>query len=210
MSENVAVSEDDDRPVIELTIYEMRQAGALGLERQLESVATKRTPHHPESRPLECWSYHVVGAMAELAVAKYLNACWAGRVNDFAVPDIKVGDIGIEVRYSPGRSDIKVRETDSDHTVVIGVTGIPPKFRLLGCIRAKTAREQVEKSAPAPGKSEYFVPLRLCTPVPKFRDWLVERAAKPITAARMGRLAKENVERQQRELAERQSVAKSA
>lgn len=140
--------------------FECQMAGLVGLHRQIESVFSERNPQFPERFPNEMFATHAVGAMAEFAVAKELGLEWEGHINHFSQPDLvaRRGSkrIWIEVRYTPKRVDIKVKDTDPDHAVVVGVTGAPPDFKILGFVKAGTVRAEVEPTAPAPGKPAWF------------------------------------------------------
>lgn len=146
--------------VLRLEQFECQLAGLVGLHRQIESVFSERTPQFPEQYPNQMFSTHVVGAMAELAVAKELGVEWEGHVNHFSLPDITVRrgikNIWIEVRYSPQRVDIKVKDTDPDHAIVVGVNGSPPDFKILGFVKAGTVKKNTKLTAPAPGKAAWF------------------------------------------------------
>ena len=143
-----------------LEAFEMQFAGLVGLHRQVESILSARKPQFPEQYPNQMFSTHVVGAMAELAVGKELGLEWEGHINHFSLPDLEARRgpqrIWIEVRYSPKRVDIKVKDSDPDHAIVVGVTGLPPDFKMLGCVKAGTAKANAELSSPAPGKPAWF------------------------------------------------------
>jgi hypothetical protein len=138
----------------------MQFSGLVGLHRQVESVLSARTPQFPEQYPNQMFATHVVGAMAELAVAKELGLEWEAHINHFSLPDLVARkgskNIWIEVRYTPKRVDIKVKDSDPDHAIVVGVTGAPPDFKMLGFVKAGTVKAEAEQSSPAPGKPAWF------------------------------------------------------
>jgi hypothetical protein len=134
-----------------LSPQEMYQSGLVGFRRNLEAICRGRKPRFPERQAGELFGYHILGAMAELAVAKYLDKYWSFHVNRFASGD--VGDY--EVRYSQ-RSDLKIRERDKG--TIISVSGYPPIFLINGFIDAIEAKRIVEPSSPRSGPPAYFLP----------------------------------------------------
>ncbi len=141
-----------DNSKVVLSEQECFQSGIVGYRRNLESIVNHRTPRFPERYPGELFVYHIFSAMAELAVAKALNAYWSFHENKFSSGD--VGDY--EVRYST-RNDLKVRERDTG--IAISVTGYPPEFEIAGWIRAEDAKqEHWKRDFNNHGKPAYFVP----------------------------------------------------
>ena len=138
----------------------MQFAGLVGLHRQIESITSGRTPQFPEQYPNQMFTTHVVGAMAEFAAAKWLGVEWEGHINHFSKPDLVVrkgsSRIWIEVRHTPLRQDIKVKDSDPDHAIVIGVRAGPPAFEIMGFVKAGTVKQGVQPTAPAPGKPAWF------------------------------------------------------
>jgi len=136
---------------VKLTTQEMYLAGVVGLRRNIESIHSKRKPRFPESVAGELFGFHILGAMAEMVVAKYLNKYWEFHINHF-----ESGDLGeYEIRYSK-RKDLKIRERDTG--IVISVTGTPPEFIIAGWADAVEAKEKYAPTAPREGPLAYFVP----------------------------------------------------
>jgi hypothetical protein len=169
---------------VRLSLDDALRAGIVGLRRQLESVYSGRALTFPERRPNESWENHVIGAMAELAVAQYLELDWAGHVNHFGKPDLIANGLGVEVRYSPKWTSIKVRPKDPDDVLVVGVTGKPPSFEIVGFVRAKTAKLEPTRS-PAPGSPAHFVPMERALPIGRLKDW-IHKEKPPGTSRRPG------------------------
>jgi hypothetical protein len=146
----------------------------VGLHRQIESIFSERKPQFPEQFPNQMFATHAVGAMAEFSVAKELGLEWEGHINHFSRPDLVARkgakSIWIEVRYSPKRNDIKVKDSDPDRAIVVGVTGLPPDFEILGFARAGTVKKDTEQSSPAPGKPAWFT--KSYRPISELKDWL--------------------------------------
>lgn len=154
--------------------FEMQLAGLVGLRRQIESIGSNRKPQFPERFPNEMFATHVVGAMAEFAVAKELGLEWEGHVNHFSLPDLVAwrngSRIWIEVRYTPKRVDIKVKDSDPDHAIVVGVNGEPPDFNILGFVKAGTVKQNCELESPAPGKPAWFA--KEYNSISELKKWL--------------------------------------
>lgn len=156
--------------------HEMHIAGYVGLQRQVESIGSKRTPQFPERYPNEMFTTHIVGAMAEFAVAKELGVEWVGHVNHFSKPDLTIrrggSNVWIEVRHTPKRHDIKVKDSDPDHAIVVGVRGGPPEFEMIGFIKAGTAKSLLEPKSPAPGKPAWFASGDQVRDIEELKVWL--------------------------------------
>lgn len=154
----------------------MHLAGLIGLERQVESIMNNRKPQFPEQYPNQMFATHVVGAMAEFAVAKELKLTWEAHVNHFSLPDLvaRKGSkrIWIEVRYSPKRKDIKVKSSDPDHAIVVGVRGFPPEFEMVGFVKAGTVKTDSELQSPAPGKPAWFASADIIKSIEELKVWL--------------------------------------
>ena len=136
---------------VELTVHEMYVAGVVGLRRNLEAIYHKRAPRFPEKVTGELFGFHILGAMAEVAVAKYLDKFWTCHVNHF-----DEGDLGdYEIRYSK-RKDLKIRERDTG--IVISVTGTPPEFVIAGWADATEAKKNYTATSPREGPPAYFIP----------------------------------------------------
>jgi hypothetical protein len=136
---------------IKLDPMEMYHGGLVGYRRNLESIIRKRKPRFPESVTGELFGYHILGAMAELVVAKALHVYWGFHVNKFSSCDVK----DYEVRYSQ-RKDLKVRERDDG--IIIAVTGYPPDFEIVGWINAGEAKRPDYSKQFRDGPPAYFVP----------------------------------------------------
>jgi hypothetical protein len=151
--------------MVRLSGDEMYQGAIVGLRRQLRAVVKGSKPRFPERYPGELFAYHIIGAMAEVAVAKYLGVYWSAHTGKFSC-----GDVGeFEVRWSM-RSDLKVRPRDSG--IIVSVTGQPPEFKVVGWISADRARRLVGLTSPAKGKPAYFVPHEMLEPPEILREMI--------------------------------------
>jgi len=141
-----------------LTAQEMYHSGLVGYRRQLESVVRGRRPRFPQRFAGELFATHIIGAMAECAVAKGLGLYWSHHEGKFSG-----GDVGeLEVRWSM-RDDVKVRERDRG--VIVSVSGEPPAFRINGFALAAESKRPEWKLAPRNGPPAYFVPHRALYPI---------------------------------------------
>ncbi len=136
---------------VSLNQNEVLVATYIGSRRNAEASFRKRTPRFAERTPGELWGFHIEGAHAECAVAKYLGLYWGFGVNTFHTPDIV--NTSYEVRWSQ-RPNLKVRPDDTG--IVVSVSGKSPDYVLNGFIPAEEAkRDEWRCSSPPPC---YFVP----------------------------------------------------
>ena len=144
--------------IITLSPQEMYHGGLVGYRRNLESICRGRKPRFKERQTGELFGYHILGSMAELAVAKCMNTYWSFHEGKFSA-----GDVGsYEVRYSM-RKDLKVRPRDSG--AVISVTGEAPNFNVAGWFPAEDAKRQEWSKDFGFGNPAYFVPHEFLLPL---------------------------------------------
>jgi hypothetical protein len=130
---------------------EMYHSGLVGYRRNLEAIVRHRKPRFPEKVSGELFGYHIIGAMAELAVAKCLNLYWGFHEEKFSPGDVNK----YEVRYSQMKS-LKIRERDTG--VVVCVSGYPPNFNVIGWINADEGKNKKWEKTFRDGPPAYFVP----------------------------------------------------
>ena len=148
--------------IIKLNKQELIHAGITGLFRYIESQLSGRTPYFKEKYSGEQLGYGVMGAFAEVAVAKALKTYYDYSVNTFHVSDIP--DQNIEVRYSK-TPYCKVREDDNSINVV-SVTGDIPEFEIRGYIYSEDAKlPHYSKDFNNVGRPAYFVPSSHLKPI---------------------------------------------
>lgn len=103
------------------------------------------------------WDMHIQGAMAEMALAKYLGRFWALARE----PDRTGGDVGpgIDVKWSR-RADARllVQRDDATDATYWLVTGGPPMFAVRGCITGGYAKQDKWWCEPVPGRPCFAVP----------------------------------------------------
>jgi hypothetical protein len=154
---------------ITLNESEMHVGASVGVRRHIDSLTNKRTPRFPERHAGQFWIAHIEGAMAELAVAKYLGMYWGFGVNTFVAPDIESTDI--EVRWSQ-RADLKIKSNDTG--VVISVSGQAPTYIIKGWIMASKAKQDkyyYDKHPPC-----WFVPHEALRPIQQLNLLLKKRS----------------------------------
>jgi hypothetical protein len=115
-----------------------------------------------------------LGAVAERAVAKWLNVYWGGGYNTFKGADL---DKRIEVRLiGVDNYGLRVRDGDADNKLVVGVV-IPKgqerqRYRLPGWILAKEAKKREFLMNPWEGRPMYAVPQQALNPMATIKQFL--------------------------------------
>ena len=146
---------------VELESHEALLAGAAGFRRQFNAMVRGDKPRFDERWPGQHWYNHIVGACAEMAVAKAFGIYWGGGVDTFNREDIE--GTNFEVRYSPaGKPKVSPRDT----RIIIGVVGQSPsilKFRIVGWLRAHEGKRPEWESDSPP--LCYFPPERAWHPI---------------------------------------------
>lgn len=127
---------------IELTRFEVNTAAYVGMHRGLSAVERKRADYHGrEPSPLGGPEDHMLGAIGEIAVAKYVNQFWP-----FAVGVTRTRDVGgwIDVRATPLRHGrLIIRPDDPDETpfvLAIVCDDLLPRVLLRGWVYAGEGR----------------------------------------------------------------------
>jgi hypothetical protein len=132
----------------------MFTAVIVGTLRRLESLKSKQTGkyHSTEGR---AWDVDIEAAAAEAAFAKYMDLFWVGGVNTFKDPD--VGEF--QVRHTT-RADgsLIIRPSDDPMDTYVLVIGRFPKFRVVGYIEGRFARQDRFKRSPGGYPPAWFVP----------------------------------------------------
>lgn len=157
---------------IHLTPSEVELAAFVGMRRQATSLAKGSKPRFPERKVGELWAHHIMGAHAELAVAKALPSFWGGANKSYHVPDIP--NTNFEVRWSM-RHDLKVRQDDDG--IVIAVRGACPVFEIVGWIKASAAKQPQWKAYADTNYPAYFVPYAKLHPFQKLQHHIRKRQA---------------------------------
>lgn len=113
---------------VSLTWYEAEMATGVGCNRQ--SRAIKLGLKQALNFNHDSLAAHILGACAELAVAKVLGICFSGTIGTFKEPDLPHK---IEVRCrSKFWHDLPIYEKDKDDRRFVLVTGKSPNFIVHG------------------------------------------------------------------------------
>lgn len=145
--------------VINLTNAEMLLAAHIGAMRQLSAIRKGLKDKHGFKDPERGWHVHILGAMAEVAVARGVGRYWSASVDAFKAG----GDIGdnLQVRFRTlDKYDLIVRDDDRDDDVFVLVTGLPPTMRVRGWLYGKEAKQKVYRASHGDRDEAYFVPAR--------------------------------------------------
>lgn len=125
-----------DGVLVKLEWYEMRLAAQVGLERRIRAMERGHQDCNLKSDNNR-WTDHIEGALAEMAVAKYLGRFWSSSIDTYRVG----GDVGrYQVRSSARILELNIRDRDKDDSIFIKAFGHSPTFRLLGWILAAEAK----------------------------------------------------------------------
>jgi len=150
---------------VSLTLSEIMYGAYAGIGRRVSAIKKGRPAYYGLDDSAN-WQIDVEGALAEKAVAKYLNLYWTDSVG-VAAP----GDIGrLEVRstkYKDGH--LIIHKSDPDDSYFFLVTGIEGKYRLPGYIRAVDGKLDAFWECKKKGRDfQYYVPQNQLIPVEQF------------------------------------------
>lgn len=134
---------------VTLEPYEIEVAEFTGRRREeaLHKDDRWKQPHCEETNGRSSLENNVLGAAAEIVVAKVLNLYAHLGVNTFkTVPDV---GIRTEVRYrSMDRWGILVRDEDPEDRVYVLVQGAMPNFEVVGSILGRKAKQRKYRANP--------------------------------------------------------------
>jgi hypothetical protein len=145
---------------VELSPSEMFQGANVGLMRQLKAIQ-KGLKHVNEGDAKHIgksgsWAWHVEGAMAEMAVAKYLGLFWSGTVGVLGPGDVAGV---IEVRQTDRHGGrLIIRPKDAGRVPYVLVTGFFGEYRLQGWLYGDEGRREQYLNAPNGRPPAYMVP----------------------------------------------------
>lgn len=152
---------------VSLTEFEVWWASLVGTRRQVESL--RKGLSHKAGLKAEDndFSYHIIGALAELALAKALNLYWPGSVNTFKEPDVHI----YHVRWtSNSKRGLIVRPHDPDGIYVL-VTGNANKMTVHGYAHSSEIKDNKYLSSPDPTRPPcYELPRGLLKPINTLKE----------------------------------------
>src|SRR5262245_42023430 len=125
---------------VTLDWYELMLATACGGLREFEAQRLGAQHDPPLDANGRGETNHVVGACAELAVAKFLHSYWFAGINCFGEPDVWPN---VEVRYTFKKDGgLFVRQRDKDDRPYVLVRGAIPRFEIVGWIMGRDAKQE--------------------------------------------------------------------
>lgn len=117
---------------------EVLLAVSAGTMRHISAIKAGRADLQSGVAP-PSWDRDIIGALAEMAVARYFGVFWSGTVGRIDLPD--VGRIQVRSKKLDG-DRLVIRPDDSDEQVFVSVLVRTPVFRLCGWLRAGEAKRQ--------------------------------------------------------------------
>jgi len=101
------------------------------------------------------WERHVVGALGEMAFAKWVGIFWSGSLGDYRADDVGPYQVRAIVKE---RHSLIIRPVDKDDKKFILVWDQTPKYFLMGWQWAGNIKRQVFVREPNGRDPAFFVP----------------------------------------------------
>jgi len=145
----------DDFFNVIMTEEQYQRAVQVGIRREEESVKKGLKQAHGASEKGSV-DRHILGAPGELAYCLYTDQDWNESINTFKAPDVGTD---IQVRTT-NRLDgrLIVREADKDEDLYVLVLSEGKKFKIVGSILGKDAKNSQYLMAPNGREPAWFVP----------------------------------------------------
>ena len=139
--------------LIELKGYEMMQGALCGIMRQLTNLKKGHKNAHGLGNGKD-WQVNVEGALAEMALAKFLDVYWTN--GEFRAPDVGVVDVR-STHHMNGC--LIVHDEDDSGRVFWLLTGENGKYTIRGWMYGYEAQNKEKYwKDPVGGRPAYFVP----------------------------------------------------
>lgn len=139
-------------PHIDLSLAEVQMAALVGMQRVIECLKLNASHRHGASEN-DTWDMSIEGAIAECALAKYLNYYWAK--GQRGAPDVFDVDCR-QTHYSNGRLILHDDDVDDrKYYLLVGKQGV---YDVKGYILAKDGKQQKYWDDPVGQRAAYFVP----------------------------------------------------
>ena len=144
--------------IITLDASDMLLATQAGAMRNIENIIRKRKPAYGAEQAGD-FQLHVVGAMGELALSRYLNVTWNGK-GKFRGPDAGT-DIQVRTAERNGRISLILHEQDPDELLFYCVRRFEGsnEFEIFQPVRGREGKSQrywrTDVRSPA-----FFVPVK--------------------------------------------------
>lgn len=126
--------------IVKLTTQEVITAAGIGMRRQAFADSEK-LEHYGGECTRGWFDAHIMGAMAEYAVAKTLNLFWHPNIGKTKEPDVG-GFIEVRMRGVPGTgTDLIYKPKDKDELPIVHVLGrVDASFELVGWLYGREAK----------------------------------------------------------------------
>lgn len=133
-------------------------AATVGVNRHLDSIRRNLEHKPPLLNKALAWMNHIEGALAELAVAKWLGVVWEATVNTFR-SGFDVDKYQVRWASKDHYRLILTDDDNPDHPFIL-VVGTAPNYKIVGWLRGRDGmrKEFIEEYDRGPA---YFVPRRL-------------------------------------------------
>lgn len=145
--------------IVTLTWPEVTLGAHVGCMRNIMAQREARIPGANQGLE-DTWTGNIDGAIAELAVAKYLGRFWSGHVGEYDQPD--VGPYQVRCNGSRKHDDMILRPRDFEKhwdDVFISVLSFLPKYHILGWKLCSDCKREEWYREGTPGRPKaYFVP----------------------------------------------------
>lgn len=140
--------------VVKLTPAEVLTGAHVGIMRQVQNLSKGRRQANNHD-PACDWRDHIEGALGEMAVAKWLNRYWSGRLGNLGAADVG----NVEVRTSThDEACLILHGKDPDERVFVLVTGCNGEYVIRGWMFGVEGKRGRYWREPVRGRGAYFVP----------------------------------------------------
>lgn len=156
-----------------LDAHEVLHGGLVGLTREIDNLKAGRKDRFG-AEIQDGWRLHIEGALGELAVAKYLDRFWSGRLGNLKAAD--VGPLQVRTRVRRDDASLILHKTDQDHHLFVLAVSYTPVFTLIGWLRAADGKRPEYWRELVPGRAAYFVPQSALQPIESLSAALVLEA----------------------------------
>jgi hypothetical protein len=127
--------------IVKLSAQEIVTAAGIGMRRQTYAMTNELRQYGNGTQ--EWFDAHIMGAMAEYAVAKTLNLFWHAHIGKIDQPDVG-GFVEVRMRRVPGSgTDLAIRPKDKDQLPFVQVLGrYDGTFDIVGWLFGREAKQR--------------------------------------------------------------------
>lgn len=168
---------------VRLEPHEIERAAKIGVDRSVQNITEARLPRYGAgSSP--AWQLSIEGALAEAAVAKYLDVPWDGALGNYEAAD--VGPLQVRATEHTDGALI-VHPDDKDDAIFILARGSQGEYELAGWIWGESAKHKFFWEAPKNnGRPAFFVTANYLLPMSDLPEGLQEWANRETTEENHG------------------------